>query len=116
MARTVAPVDVRMATACAGAVGDVTAFCRAQGISRKTFYKWRRRFFEGGVEGLEPLSRRPVHSPNASDCAVEEEIVRRRKQLLEDGLDAGPETIRQMMLREQIAAPSRATIARILVR
>jgi transposase InsO family protein len=116
MARTVAPVDVRMATACVGAVGDVTAFCRAQGISRKTFYKWRRRFFEGGVEGLEPLSRRPVHSPNASDCAVEEEIVRRRKQLFEDGLDAGPETIRQMMLREQIAAPSRATIARILVR
>ena len=116
MAGTVAPMDVRMATACAGAVGDVTAFCRAQGISRKTFYKWRRRFAERGVDGLQEYSRRPASSPHATVVQVEDEIVRRRKQLLEDGLDAGPETIRLMLLGDGCAAPSRATIARVLVR
>lgn len=116
MAGLVAPVDVRMATACAGAVGDVTAFCLAQGISRKTFYKWRRRFLEQGVDGLRARSRRPLHSPAATVAAVEDEVVRRRKQLLEDGLDAGPETIRSMLLADGVAAPSRATIARILTR
>ena len=116
MAGSVAPVDVRMATACAGAVGDVTAFCLAQGISRKTFYKWRRRFREQGVEGLQVRSRRPLQSPAATVAAVEEEVVRRRKQLVEDGLDAGPETIRSMLLIDGLAAPSRATIARILTR
>jgi len=116
MAGTVAPMDVRMATACAGAVGDVSAFCVEQGISRKTFYKWRRRFLERGVEGLQECSRRPVRSPNATAVQVEDEIVRWRKQLREDGLDAGPETIRLMLLTDGVAAPSRATVARILVR
>jgi transposase InsO family protein len=117
MAGTVAPMDVRMATACAGAVGDVTAFCRAQGISRKTFYKWRRRFVAQGVEGLAEGSRRPARSPETTPAEVEDEIVRRRKQLLEGGLDAGPETIRSMLLADAVAVvPSRATIARILTR
>jgi transposase InsO family protein len=116
MVRTVAPMDVRMATACAGAVEDVAAFCRAQGISRKTFYKWRRRFAEAGIEGLQERSRRPFHSPGVTPSVVEDEIVRRRKELLEDGLDAGPETIRSMLLADGLAAPSRATIARVLVR
>ena len=116
MAGTVAPMDVRMATACAGAVGDVTAFCRAQGISRKTFYKWRRRFAALGVEGLQEVSRRPRRSPGATSAELEDAIVARRKQLLDEGLDAGPETIRSMLLASGGAAPARATIARILVR
>ena len=117
MAGSVAPMDVRMATACAGAVKDVTAFCEARKISRKTFYKWRRRFAEQGVEGLTELSRRPIRSPGATSTEVEDVIVLRRKQLLEDGLDAGPETIRSMLIADGVvAAPSRATIARILSR
>jgi transposase InsO family protein len=116
MARTVAPMDVRMATACAGAVGDVAAFCRAQRISRKTFYKWRRRFLEQGIDGLTERTRRPSRSPKVTLPEVEDEVVRRRKLLLDGGLDAGPETIRVMLLADGVAAPSRATIARILVR
>jgi transposase InsO family protein len=116
MAGSVAPMDVRMATACAGAVGDVAAFCRAQGISRKTFYKWRRRFAAVGIDGLQERSRRPRRCPGATSAQLEDAIVRRRKQLLEDGLDAGPETIRLMLLADGVAAPARATIARILVR
>lgn len=116
MAGMVAPMDVRMAAACGGAVGDVAAFCRARGISRKTFYKWRARFLDQGIDGLQEGSRRPHRSPGATLAVIEDEVVRRRKQLLEGGLDAGPETIRVMLLADGVAAPARATIARILVR
>lgn len=38
--------------------------CQEYGISRKTGYKWKERFFERGLEGLTDQSRRPHHSPN----------------------------------------------------
>lgn len=37
--------------------------CRRYGISRKTGYKWRERYREGGVEALADRSRRPRRSP-----------------------------------------------------
>lgn len=37
-------MDVPMAAALANGVNDVAGFCRAQGIWRQTFYKWKRRF------------------------------------------------------------------------
>jgi hypothetical protein len=110
-------MDVRMATALAGAVGDVSAFCRAQRISRQTFYKWRRRFAEGGVDGLAERSRRPISSPAATPADVEELIVLKRKELAGDGADHGPDSIRWALLADGAArAPSRATIARVLTR
>ena len=60
MAGTVVGMDVRMASALAGAVPNVAVFCRAQGISRQTFYKWRARFAVEGVQGgwpSDPASR-----------------------------------------------------------
>ena len=33
--------------------------CREYGISAKTGYKWRDRFLEGGLAGMEEKSRRP---------------------------------------------------------
>ena len=41
--------------------GDV---CREFGISRKTGYKWKERFFEDGLSGLGDRSRRPNKTPN----------------------------------------------------
>src|SRR5579875_2117288 len=116
MAKKVAPMDVRMASACAGAVGDVSAFCRAQGISRKTFYKWRARFAEQGVAGLQERSRRPLRVANVTSAAVEDEVVAVRKQLAEAGADNGPDSIRLELIGRGVLAPSRATIARILSR
>jgi transposase InsO family protein len=109
-------MDVRMAAACAGAVGNVAAFCEAQGISRKTFYKWRARFVEQGVDGLVARSRRPYRCPNATPVAVEDEIVAIRKQLADEGGYDGPDSIRSELSRRGVSAPSRATIARILTR
>ena len=120
MAVRVAAVDVRMATACAGAVGNVSAFCAERGISRETFYKWRARFAAEGPDGLLERSRRPRSSPGATAAVIEELVVATRKRLAEAGHDHGPDPIRWELLgRANIAAelvPSRATIARILTR
>jgi transposase InsO family protein len=117
MTRMVAPMDVRMATALVGAVGNVAEFCRKQNMSRATFYKWQRRFAEGGVDGLAERSRRPRSSPGSTSLELEELIVRRRKELADAGADHGPDPIRWALLREGThEVPARATIARILVR
>ncbi len=50
--------------------------CREYGISAKTGYKWRERFWESGLSGMGELSRRPKHSPGGLAEAVVCEIVR----------------------------------------
>ena len=55
-------------------VEDFGAVCREYGISRKTGYKWKERFFTEGLSGLRDHSRRPVRSPSeigeAMTCAI----------------------------------------------
>lgn len=117
MTRMVVAMDVRMATVFAGAVGDVTAFCEAQKISRQTFYKWRRRFAAGGVDGLAERSRRPGSCRLATPVEVVELIVAKRGELAAAGMDHGPDPLRWALQRAGLAGvPSRATISRILTR
>jgi len=117
MAQKATAMDIRMATALAGHVDNVAEFCRVHGISRVTFYKWRRRFLAEGLTGLDERSRRPVASPQQSSAAVEEMVLRRRKQLSEQGLDHGPQSILWSLQRDgHIEVPSPATIWRILTR
>src|SRR4051794_39936221 len=126
MAQKVTAMDVRMATALAGGVPNVTVFCQEQGISRQTFYKWRARVAESGVEGLVELSRRPHCSPQAISPAMGELLALTRKELLRDGCDAGADAIldvltgqdRQLQweLAEDERWPDRRTVHRHLVR
>lgn len=111
-------MDVKLAAAVAGTVrpGEVAGFCREHGISRQTFYKWRRRFLVEGQAGLEEQSRRPLSSPTRTAIELEERIVRVRKELDDDGLDHGPWSIRQLLAREIEIVPSESSIWRILVR
>jgi len=112
-------VDVRLLAAVTGSLEgvNVAALCHERGISRKTFYKWRARYAAEGLAGLEPRPRRPKRSPGATSRAVEDRIVELRKQLDDDGLDAGPSTIQWHLGCEGITAvPSVATIWRVLVR
>ena len=44
---------------------------RRHGISRETYYLYRRRYLEEGIAGLEPRSRRPRASPARIDPALE---------------------------------------------
>jgi transposase InsO family protein len=98
-------------------VENVAAFCRQQQISRATFYKWQHRFREQGLAGLKERSRRPASCPGHTPAAVEEAVLRRRKQLLEQGLDHGPQSIMWAMQRDGLSAvPSGSTIWRILTR
>lgn len=117
MAQKVTAMDIRMAAALAGGVGNVAAFCRDEQISRQTFYKFRRRFRDGGIDGLQDRSRRPLSSPGQTSAAVEDMVVRRRKQLIEQGLDHGAQSIVWSLQREGISAvPSPSTVWHILTR
>lgn len=116
MAQKVTAMDLRAATALAGEIENVAEFCRRRQISRQTFYKWRRRFCDDGLAGLQEQSRRPLSSPGQTAAAVEEAVLRKRKQLLEQGLDYGPQSIVWALQRDGAPAPSRSTTWRILTR
>jgi transposase InsO family protein len=117
MARRVAPVEVRLSAAVTGDEVNVAAFCREHGCSRETFYRWRRRYQEEGLEGLEPRSSAPLRSPQRTPVEIEDAIDKLRKELESAGLDAGPATIEwHLQARDIQPVPSTATIWRILVR
>jgi transposase InsO family protein len=117
MAGKAVPMDVRLRIAVASEGLNVSAFCRDQGISRETFYAWRRRYRLEGSAGLEAKSRAP-RAPKRIDAAVEDEIVRLRKQLADEGLDHGPTTIQWHLGRQRpkTKVPSVATVWRVLQR
>jgi transposase InsO family protein len=95
---------------------NVRAACRELGISPPTFYKYAARFDAEGVEGLLERSRRPLRSPAQTAASVEDEIVRWRKDLDEEGWDAGAASIHHRMRRAGQEPPSIRTIHRVLVR
>jgi transposase InsO family protein len=86
-------------------------------VSRRWVHELIKRFQADGEAGLEPRSRRPKTSPSQTFAAAEEQIIRLRKELLDQGLDAGAETIRVHLARHRAdAVPSVATIWRVLSR
>jgi len=110
-------MDVRMRIAVASPETNVSEFCRAHGISRETFYVWRRRYAAEGLDGLEPRSKAPRTHPGRVPADVEDAIVALRKELDELGVDSGPATIQwHLRRRGRRAVPSVATIWRVLVR
>lgn len=60
---------------CEGKAVSFTQLCQRYGISRKTGYKWLRRYHEQGAEALGDHSRRPKHSPAKLDAAQEKALV-----------------------------------------
>lgn len=52
----------------------VVEVCRRRGISRATYYRYRRRYLEEGSPGLEPRPKRPRHSPGRIEASLEAEI------------------------------------------
>ena len=76
----------------------------AVGVSLRTVYKWRKRYREEGLAGLQDRASRPLHSPMRTPLAAEGEVIRLRRE-------------RRTM--DRIAAEtgiSRATVGRILAR
>jgi len=115
MGKTV-PMDKRLlALTAAGLPGvSVTSLCAELGISRKTYYEWRKRHDKEGAAGLEPRSRRPLTSPGQIPPWLEQRIVRLREQL---PLDNGAQTILFELQRAGVEPlPHLRTIHRVLVR
>ena len=93
---------------------SVTAAAAEVGLSRGHLHRLLRRYREGGLEALEPRSRRPHTNPGRTPTAVRERIVALRTELTAAGLDAGPLTIAWHLGREGLHAPSSSTIWRVL--
>ena len=72
------------------------------------------RYHAGGLDALEPRSRRPLTNARATPDRLRDRIIELRKQLDADGLDAGPITIAAHLHAEDRTAPSTSTIRRIL--
>ena len=101
--------------------GDpVAEVCRRRGISRAAYYRYRRRYLEEGLAGLEPRSRRPATSPAQIPAGLEEELCRLRRrhlrwgarriraELARAGLDPpAVSTIHQALRRNGLVAPGR---------
>lgn len=126
MARDGVPVGPELAALVGrkaqGEEFNVRAACARVGVEPKTFYKYLTRFKAEGVDGFYPRSRRPVSSPSRLSAVVEDVIVRARKELDEQGWDAGAEQIAFWIADHPqhwppgVLVPSRASINRVLRR
>lgn len=92
----------------------VTQAAAEYGMSRQHLHKLLARYREGGLDAVEPRSRRPKSNPAAIAPALRERIVHHRIRLSSQGLDAGPMTIAWHLEQEGHQAPSTSTIRRIL--
>jgi transposase InsO family protein len=92
----------------------MTELAAQYGISRKTGYKWVAAYAARGVAGLQDRSRRPHHSPHATDEDVVEALlaIRRRHPRW------GPKKLLVVAQRRHRGAtwPARSTIAAVLKR
>lgn len=89
---------------------------RSYGVSKGWVSKLVARYREQGETAFEPRSRRPTTSPTAIDAEIVDLIIRLRKQLSGQGLDAGPDTIAWHLQQHHQVIVSRATISRYLNR
>ena len=86
--------------------------CQEYGISTKTGYKWRERFYQYGTEGMGELSRRPLSHAKELAEAVICEIIR----LKNAHPHWGPRKLRDIYQRLHGQVPSESSFKRILER
>lgn len=99
---------------------NVSELCGRFGVSRKTAYKWLRRYGAAGVGGLEDRSRRPLSCPARTSAVMEEQIVKLRgahpawggrklrRRLLDLGVPGvpSPSTITEVLRRQGMLSES----------
>ncbi len=95
---------------------SVSELAEAHGVHRSWIYKLLARYRALGEAGLEPRSRRPLSSPTAIPAEIEDEILLLRKQLSEEGSDAGAVTIHWHLSRRYDTVASVSSIWRVLKR
>ena len=95
---------------------SVSEVARTYGVARSWIYTLLARYEEEGEAAFEPRSRRPRTSPAAISQDTVELIIRLRKELSGQGLDAGPHTIAWHLRHHHQVTVSAATISRYLTR
>ena len=85
--------------------------CDHFGVSRKTGYKWLKRYEDRGVAGLVDQHRKPKRSPSATSAAMTAKVIALRKA----HPTWGAKKLHRLLDQED-TAPSRKTIERILTR
>jgi transposase InsO family protein len=99
-------------------VFSVSELCRRHGISRETFYTWRRRWASGGARWFEERSHAVTICPHATDGRLAERIIAVRRQFPH----FGPKKIKARLEHESrrkgdgAAWPATSTIGDILKR
>lgn len=86
------------------------------GMARSWIYELLTRYQDEGEAAFEPRSRRPKTSPNSTPAETIELILRLRKELLDQGHDAGADTLVWHLAQHHRVTVSRATVHRILTR
>ena len=94
----------------------ISEVARDYRVARSWIYTLLARYRAEGEAGLEPRSRRPASNPRQLPATVEERIIKLRKQLAEQGVDAGPHTIAFHLRTQTGSAPAVSTIHKILRR
>jgi len=93
---------------------SVSELCRCYGVSRKTGYKWHRRYVERGASGLLDLSRAPHRHPHALSDAVVASIL----EVRHGHPTWGPKKIRAYLGRHRpgVGWPAVSSIGELLQR
>jgi transposase InsO family protein len=94
----------------------VSEVAKSYGVARSWIYTLLDRYQAEGEAAFEPRSRRPKTSPTAIGDDAAELIVRLRKELAGQGLDAGPQTIAWHLEHHHQLKVSPATVSRYLAR
>lgn len=92
---------------------NVSQLSRGFGISRKTAYKWMKRYLSSGEDDLRDRSRKPLKSPNSSLPETEEAVLKIREAHPSWG---GRKIRRRMQAKGWQNLPSASTITAILRR
>jgi transposase InsO family protein len=93
---------------------SVTAAAAEYGYSRQHLHRLIARYKAGGLDAVEPRSRRPLGNRQATDEKVRDFIIRTRLELTAAGWDAGPVTIAWHLEQAGMHVPPASTIRRIL--
>ena len=71
---------VRFIGALTSCAYTMTELCLAFGISRKTGYKWAKRYSQEGLDGLKDRSRAPKRCPHRTEPRCEQALVEQRRK------------------------------------
>lgn len=93
---------------------SIKELARVHDVSPSWLFTLLRRYRLEGEGGLEARSRRPKRSPSRIGDRWEDEILALRKELADEGLDAGADTIGYHLGKRHRRVPSTSTIWRVL--